>query len=120
MLRAAASFALGVAALTWLSSAVAFTLLEDVGTDGRITSFGDALWWSTTTITTVGYGDVYPETGAGRIIARFTMAIGISAFAVVTAKVAEFLVRSEVAQDGATVPDMSARPSLDGGRGALG
>ncbi len=97
--RHAASFALGVAALTWLSSAVAFTLVEDVGDNGRVGSFGDALWWSTTTITTVGYGDVFPVTAAGRIVAGITMCVGISAFAVVTAKVAEFLVSSQAADD---------------------
>lgn len=92
--RHAASFALGFAGLTWLSSAVAFTLVEDVGSDGRLHSFFDALWWSSTTITTVGYGDIFPVTAAGRIVGVITMAVGISAFAVVTAKVAEFLVRT--------------------------
>jgi voltage-gated potassium channel len=94
--REAASVALGVAGLTWLTAAVSFTLVEDVGVDGRIESFFDALWWSTTTITTVGYGDVYPVTGAGRLIGGLTMLVGISSFAVVTAKVAEFLVRTPV------------------------
>lgn len=92
--RHAASFALGLAALTWLTSAAAFTLAEDVGDGRRIHSFFDALWWSTTTITTVGYGDIYPITGAGRAVGGLTMIVGISAFAVVTAKVAEFLVRA--------------------------
>lgn len=92
--RHAASFALGVAAMTWLTSAVAFTLVEDVGEDGRLHSFFDGLWWASTTITTVGYGDVFPVTAAGRIVGVVTMAVGISAFAVVTAKVAEFLVRA--------------------------
>jgi len=96
--RHAAAFALGFAGMTWLSSAVAFTLTEDVGTDGRLQSFGDALWWSSTTITTVGYGDVFPVTAAGRLVGVVTMAVGISAFAVVTAKVAEFLVRSSVSE----------------------
>jgi phage-related minor tail protein len=41
----AASFALGVAGFTWISSAVAFTLAEDVGVDGRLHSFFDGLWW---------------------------------------------------------------------------
>ena len=91
----AASLALGVAALSWLTAAAAFTVVEDVGVDGRIHSFFDALWWSTATITTVGYGDVYPVTVAGRIIGGFTMVVGISTFAIVTAKVAEFLVRSD-------------------------
>lgn len=92
--RHAAAFALGTAGLTWLTSAVGFTLVEDVGAGGRLHSFFDALWWSSTTITTVGYGDVYPVTAAGRLIGAVTMVVGISTFAVVTAKVAEFLVRS--------------------------
>ena len=94
MRRHAAGFALGVAGLTWLTSAVGFTMAEDVGAGGRLDSFFDALWWSSTTITTVGYGDVYPVTAAGRIIGVFTMVVGISTFAVVTAKVAEVLVRT--------------------------
>lgn len=93
--RRAASLALGTAGLTWFTSAAAFTIAEDVGTAGRIHSFFDALWWSLSTITTVGYGDVYPVTAAGRIIAGVTMLVGISTFAVVTAKIAQFLVRSE-------------------------
>lgn len=92
--RHAAGFALGVGGLTWLTAAVAFTLVEDVGANGRLHSFFDALWWSSTTITTVGYGDVFPITAAGRFIGVITMVVGISTFAVVTAKVAEFLVRT--------------------------
>ena len=94
--RHAASFALGAAGMTWLTSAVAFTLVEDVGENGRLHSFFDALWWSSTTITTVGYGDVFPITTAGRLVGVITMGVGISAFAVVTAKVAEFLVHTSV------------------------
>jgi len=97
--RHAAGLALGTAGLTWLSSAVGFTLAEDVGVEGRLQSFFDALWWSSATITTVGYGDVYPVTAAGRIIGVFTMVVGISTFAIVTAKVAEFLVRSQREDD---------------------
>ena len=93
--RHAASFALGVAAMTWLTSAVAFTLAEDVGREGRLHSFFDALWWSSATITTVGYGDVSPITTVGRMVGVVTMVVGISTFAVVTAKVAQLLVLSE-------------------------
>ena len=77
------------------TSAAAFTVAEDVGVNGRIHSFFDALWWSLSTITTVGYGDIYPVTTAGRIIGGFTMIVGISTFALVTAKIAQFLVRSD-------------------------
>lgn len=100
--RHAAGFALGVAGMTWITSAVGFTLAEDVGPDGRIHSFFDAVWWSSTTITTVGYGDVYPVTVAGRLIGMATMVVGISTFAVVTAKVAEFLVRTRDADEAAS------------------
>ena len=93
--RHAASLALGVAGLSWLTAAAAFTVVEDVGIDGRVHSFFDAPWWSTATITTVGYGDVAPITAAGRVLGGFTMVVGISTFAVVTAKVAEFLVRGD-------------------------
>ena len=69
-----------------------FTLAEDVGDNGRVESFADALWWSAATITTVGYGDIAPVTLGGRIAGVITMVVGISTFAVITARVAAFLV----------------------------
>ena len=93
--KRATSFAFGLAGFTLITSAVGFTLAEDVGKDGRIQSFFDALWWSGATITTVGYGDFYPITAAGRIIAIFTMLVGISTLAVVTARIAQFLIKSD-------------------------
>ena len=95
--RRAASFALGLAGMTWITSAAAFTLAEDVGDGGRVHSFFDALWWSSSTITTVGYGDIYPVTAAGRIVGTFTMVVGISTFAIVTARIAAFLARDDSA-----------------------
>lgn len=98
--RYATRFILAVAGLTAISSAVVFTLVEDVGVRGRegLDSFFDALWWSATTITTVGYGDLAPRTAAGRVTAVVTMVVGISSFAVVTAKIAEFLIRVGAAE----------------------
>jgi len=91
----AASVAFGLAGFTWITSAVGFTIAEDVGDGRRIHSFFDALWWSASTITTVGYGDIYPVTTTGRIIAIFTMLIGVSTLAVVTARIAQFLLSSD-------------------------
>jgi voltage-gated potassium channel len=54
----------------------------------NINSFGDALWWSATTVTTVGYGDRYPVTGAGRLVATGLMICGIALLGVVTASIA--------------------------------
>ncbi len=43
----------------------------------NITSLGEAFWWAAVTITTVGYGDYYPVTTIGRIIAIYMMFSGI-------------------------------------------
>lgn len=57
-----------------------------------INSFGKALWWSITTVTTVGYGDVYPITNTGRVIAVLLMIGGISLVGVVTAALASWII----------------------------
>lgn len=64
--------------------------VED-GSGGTIDSFGDALWWAATTVTTVGYGDTYPVTPAGRGVAVFLMVTGIAVFGFLTAALAAFL-----------------------------
>jgi voltage-gated potassium channel len=84
-----------MAGFTWITSAVGFTMAEDVGDGRRIQSFFDALWWSAATVTTVGYGDIYPVTAVGRVIAVFTMVVGISTLAVVTARIAQFLISAD-------------------------
>ena len=58
-----------------------------------INSFGKALWWSINTVTTVGYGDVFPVTVAGRVIAVLLMLGGISLVGVVTASLASWIVQ---------------------------
>lgn len=90
--RYAARLALSVAGFTLLTSAAAFTIAEDVGKHGHWHSFFDALWWSTATMTTVG-SDIQPVTAVGRMIAVVTMLAGIAAASIITAKVAEVLVR---------------------------
>jgi voltage-gated potassium channel len=57
-----------------------------------ITTFGKALWWSITTVTTVGYGDVYPVTDTGRVIAVLLMIGGIGLVGVVTAALASWII----------------------------
>jgi voltage-gated potassium channel len=89
----AVRFAMGTAGLTWFTAAAAFTVAEDVGVDRTFDGgFSDALWWAAATITTVGYGDIAPQTLAGRAIGVATMVVGISTFAIITARVASFLV----------------------------
>jgi voltage-gated potassium channel len=60
-----------------------------------IQSFGDGLWWAITTVTTVGYGDKYPLTAAGRGIAVALMLVGIAAFGLITANLAALFVEEQ-------------------------
>ena len=61
-------------------TAGAFTMyvVEHNAPASKITNLGDAVWWAVVTVTTVGYGDVYPVTFEGRIIATVVMIIGIA------------------------------------------
>ena len=81
-----------------LASAAAVHVVEGEA-DGPIVSLGDALWWSVTTVTTVGYGDKYPVTPAGRGIAAFLMLSGIALFGILTANIAAFFVEQDQEDD---------------------
>ncbi|MFD5098807.1 potassium channel family protein [Streptomyces albidochromogenes] len=60
--------------------------------DGNIRTLGDAVWWSFTTMTTVGYGDHSPTTGLGRVLAVGLMLSGIALLGVVTANIAAWFI----------------------------
>jgi voltage-gated potassium channel len=59
---------------------------------GNIKTLGDAVWWSFTTMTTVGYGDHAPTTGLGRVLAVGLMLSGIALLGVVTANIAAWFI----------------------------
>ncbi|MEG3626506.1 ion channel [Streptomyces poriticola] len=59
---------------------------------GNIRTLGDAVWWSFTTMTTVGYGDLAPTTGMGRLLAVGLMLSGIALLGVVTANIAAWFI----------------------------
>ncbi|MER6032643.1 MULTISPECIES: potassium channel family protein [unclassified Streptomyces] len=66
--------------------------VERESPDGNIRTLGDAVWWSFTTMTTVGYGDHAPTTGLGRMIAVGLMLSGIALLGVVTANIAAWFI----------------------------
>ena len=73
-------------------SALAMLDAERHHPDASITTFGDALWWACTTITTVGYGDRFPVSFTGRCIAVALMLGGIALLGTITATIASWLV----------------------------
>jgi voltage-gated potassium channel len=76
-----------IASLIMLWSSTGIFLLES-GVNKNITHFGDALWWSIVTTTTVGYGDISPVTAGGRIMAAILMLTGIGLLGALTANFA--------------------------------
>jgi voltage-gated potassium channel len=81
--------------MTLLVLTVCSTLVlqfESKSPDANITSGGDALWYAIVTITTVGYGDFYPVTAAGRITAMFIMFMGVGIIGALASLLASLLV----------------------------
>jgi voltage-gated potassium channel len=80
-------YVLLVTAATVGLGSVAIYLLEG-GNNQAIRTVDDALWWAVVTTTTVGYGDVSPTTGPGRVVAVALMLVGIAVIGVFTGSVA--------------------------------
>ena len=74
-------------------AAVQITITERDVPTSNIKSFGDGLWWAVTTVTTVGYGDRFPVSTEGRLLAVLLMIAGISLVGVITASVASWFVK---------------------------
>lgn len=54
--------------LVFFATVTALYYLEQSAPEGKLQSFADALWFGVVTMSTVGYGDLYPMTGAGRLV----------------------------------------------------
>lgn len=91
----------GAALLVYVASLAVLQAERDDPSAG-IATFGQALWWSITTITTVGYGDEYPVTTTGRIIAALLMIGGISLVGSITATIASWIVQRVAEEDTTT------------------
>ena len=63
---------------------------------GNIRDASDAFWWAMETVTTVGYGDKYPVTAAGRIVGVCLMVVGISLFGATSALLANWLLHGRM------------------------
>lgn len=86
-----------VIATTLLVGTIAALAVLDAERDApnaKITNFGDAIWWALSTIATVGYGDLYPITTEGRVVAATLMVGGIALLGVITGTFATWFVGS--------------------------
>ena len=93
-----AVYVVGGAALLAFVAALAVLDAERGSPNANILDFGDAIWWAVTTMTTVGYGDHYPVTGVGRVVAFGLMVGGIALLGTVTATLASWLVDAVAAE----------------------
>ena len=76
-------------------AAIYVYMAEKPHTDANIHGLGDAGWWALVTLETVGYGDVYPHTASGRIMAVLLMLVGVAFFGLITAALASLFVEND-------------------------
>jgi voltage-gated potassium channel len=88
-------YALLVALVVVIGAAALVVAVERGAPGQNIDSFAEALWWGVTTVTTVGYGDAYPVTAAGRGIAAVLMVLGIGIFGLLAASLAAYFVEQD-------------------------
>jgi voltage-gated potassium channel len=67
--------------------------------EGKELSTWDGIWWSLTTMTTVGYGDLYPDTDLGRLIAIVVMVVGIGFLSLLIGSVSERFIAVSVEEE---------------------
>jgi len=69
----------------------------------------EGLWWAITTVTTVGYGDITPQTGIGRLLAVVIMVLGIGLMAVITANIASWFVEQDRQTESESIQERLSR-----------
>jgi voltage-gated potassium channel len=67
--------------------------VAEKGINESVNNYFDAFWWSFITVTSVGYGDIFPKTTEGRIIAIVLSLLGIGLFSIITAEIAAKFVK---------------------------
>lgn len=82
-------YAFGITIVTTIIGSIAIYIVESKNNVG-MRNYGDALWWSIVTVTTVGYGDITIVTTVGRIIASILMITGIGFLGMVTSTMATY------------------------------
>lgn len=84
--------AFGLVGVATFLGGASFYLIE--GPAGTIDSLSDGLWWAIVTLTTVGYGDISPATGLGRVVAAALMVVGMVTLAIFAGLVGNTLLQA--------------------------
>ena len=82
----------------WISGSLIISLVESENPEG-FNNVGNSLWWTIVTMTTVGYGDMAPQTFAGRIFAIIIMLTGISLIAMITGTISSIFTSKRIMED---------------------
>jgi voltage-gated potassium channel len=96
---------LRIAALLTLAAVVVAGAAQSAVDAGEYESLWDGVWWAVVTVTTVGYGDLYPKTVQGRVIGIVLMFVGIGFLSLLTASIASRFVRQERSDEHLEVMD---------------
>ncbi len=109
---------------TLLSAALAAIIVLEVGavlvldaegasTQANIKTGIDALWWNIVTLATVGYGDKYPVTTAGRVVGIVVIVCGVGLFSALTSFLAHWFLRPRAADDQPQAPNTAEIQDLN-------
>jgi voltage-gated potassium channel len=90
---------LRIAALLTMTAVIVGGAAQHTVAAGEFGNLWDGVWWSVVTVTTVGYGDLYPKSVGGRLIGMALMFVGIGFLSLLTAAVASRFVREERSEE---------------------
>lgn len=86
--------------ITFSATAV---LVFETDSQSNIRTPFDALWWAVSTMTTVGYGDKFPVTVEGKVVAMMLMVMGVGLFGVLTGLFARLFMETDLKREDADI-----------------
>ncbi len=86
---------------------------ESASPQANIQTGSDAIWWSVVTLATVGYGDKYPVTNAGRVIGIIVIVVGVGLFSALTSFLAQWFLKPRAIDDQPQAAETSEIQNLD-------